>query len=96
VVSNSNIEIQRFQNRYPKIIVNAPCYVTNDTLDDDLNVPYARDEIKRLSQRHADRMEERSNILATNLVKEVETTRRLKRQLKTCIPDRIVTYRAYV
>jgi len=36
---NSNVEIiQRFQNKYLGIIVNAPCYVTNDTLHHDLNV----------------------------------------------------------
>jgi len=73
--------LQRFQNRYLRIIVNAPCYVTNDTLHHDLNVPHVRDEIKRLSQRYADRMEEHSNILATNFIKEVKTTRRLKKRL---------------
>jgi len=47
-----NIEIlQRFQNRYLKIIVNALWYVSNDILRHDLNVPHVRDEIKRLSQR---------------------------------------------
>jgi len=57
--SNSNIDIiQRFQNKYLRIIVNAPCYVTNDTLHQDLNVSYVRDEIKKLSQRYADRLEE--------------------------------------
>jgi len=39
-----------------------------------------RDEIKRFSQRYADRTDEYSNILAINL-KEVKTTRRLKRKL---------------
>jgi len=38
-------------------------------------------EIKRLSQRYADRMEEHSNILATNLLKEIKIIRRLKRKL---------------
>jgi len=38
--ANSNMEIiQRFQNKYLRIIVNAPWYLTNDTLHD-LNVPY--------------------------------------------------------
>jgi len=40
-----------------------------------------RDEIKRLNQRYADRMEEHPNILAINLMKEVKTTRQLKRKL---------------
>jgi len=51
------------------------------TLHHDLNVLYVRDEIKRLSQKYVDRMEEYSNIFATNLMKEVKTTRRLKRKL---------------
>jgi len=51
------------------------------TLRHDLNVPYVRDEIKRLSQKYADRMEEHPNIFATNLMKEVKTIRRLKRKL---------------
>jgi len=71
-----NIEIlQRFQNRYQN-----HWYVTNDTLH--LNVPYVRDEIKRL--RYADRMEKHPNILATNLMKRVKN-----------LPDRIVICRAY-
>jgi len=47
-------------------------------------VPYVRDEIKRLNQRYADRMEEHSNILATNLMKEV------KMQTKKKITSRLV------
>jgi len=81
-VANSNIEIlQRFQNKYLRIIVNALWYVTNDILYHDFNVPYVRDEIKRFSQRYADRMGKHSNIFVTNLMKEVKTTRRLKRKL---------------
>jgi len=39
MVSNSNIEIpQKFQNEYLRIIVNAPRYITNDTLCHDLNM----------------------------------------------------------
>jgi len=81
MASNLNMEIlQRFQNRY-LIIVNALRYVTKDTLHHDLNVLHVRDEIKRLEQRYADRMNEYPNVFATNLVKEVKTTRRLKGRL---------------
>jgi len=60
--SNANIEIsQRSQNKYLRIIVNAPWYVTNDILHHDLNVPYVRDEIKKFSQRYADRLEKHPN-----------------------------------
>jgi len=50
--------IQRFQDKYLRIIVNAPWYSTNDTLHRDLNVPYVGDEIKKLGRRYADRLEE--------------------------------------
>jgi len=71
---NSNIQIiQRFQNKYLRIIVNAPCYVTNDTLYHDLNVPYVKDEIKKLSQRYIDRLVEHPNILAIDLMSDAET-----------------------
>jgi len=66
--------IQRFQNKYLRIIVNAPWYVTNDTLYHDLNVPYVRDEIKKFSQRYADRLVEHPNILAIDLMSDVEIT----------------------
>jgi len=70
--------LQRFQNGYLRIIINAPWYIINDTLHHDLNVTYVRDEIKRFSQGCADRMKEHSNILATNLMKKVKTICRLK------------------
>jgi len=59
--------IQRFQSKYFRIILNAPWYVTNDTLHHDLNVPYVRDEIVKLSQRYGDRLEKYPNILAIDL-----------------------------
>jgi len=52
-----------------------------EILHHNLNVSYVRDEIKRFSQRYAHRMEEHPNILATNLMKQVKTTGRLKRKL---------------
>jgi len=61
--------------------VNAPWYVTNDILHYDLNVPYVRNEIKKLSRRDADRLKQYSNILAIDLMGDAETSRRLKRKL---------------
>jgi len=72
--------LERFQKKYLKIIVNAPWHVTNDILHHDLNVSYVRDEIKKLSQRYADRLEEHSNMLAIDLMSDAEI-RRLKRKL---------------
>jgi len=45
-----------------------------------LDIPYVRDEIKKLSQRYADRLEEHRNILTIDLMNDVETARRLKRK----------------
>jgi len=64
-----------------EFIVNAPWYVTNDTLHHDLNVPYVRDEIKKLGQRYAVRLEKHPNALAIDLMSDAETPRRLKRKL---------------
>jgi len=82
IVRTPNIEIpQRFQNKILRIIVDASWYVTNDTLYQDLNVPYVRDEIRRHSRRYADRMKEHPNILTKNLMRSIKTPRRLKRRL---------------
>jgi len=51
-----------------------------DLLHHDLNVPYVRDEIKRLSQRHADRMEEHPNMVATNFMKKSHNNRLIKKK----------------
>jgi len=80
--NNSNMEIiQRFQNKYLTIIVNAPWYVTNGTLHHDLKVSYVRDKIKTLSRRYADRLEQHPNTLAIDLMSDAETPRGLKRKL---------------
>jgi len=73
--------IQRFQNKYLRIIVNALWYVTNDTLHHEFNVPYVRDGIKKLSQKYVDRLVEHPNILAIDLMSDAETPRGLKRKL---------------
>jgi len=68
--------IQRFRNKCLRIIVN----VTNDALYHNLNVPYVRNEIKKFSQRYADRLEEHPNALAIGLMSEADILRRLKRK----------------
>jgi len=73
--ANSSIEIiQRFQNKY----LNAPWYVTNDTIHHDLNVldeMNVRDEIKKFNQKYADRLEEHPNtLLISRLISRVRPT----------------------
>jgi len=45
--------------------------ITNDTLHHDFNIRW--DEIKRLSQKYADRLEEYPNVLATNFMRDIKT-----------------------
>jgi len=79
---NSNIEIlQKFQNKFFKIVIDASWYVTNDILHYDLNISYIRNEIRRLKQRYAARMEKHPNIITKNFMRSVKTPRKLKRSL---------------
>jgi len=96
--SNWSIEIlQRFQNKIFRIIVDAPWYITNDTLYQDLNISYIRDEIRRHSQRYADRMKEHPNILTKNLMRSIKTPRRLKRRIPQDLCTWLVEfYRMYI
>jgi len=91
--SNSNIEIlQKFQNKILSVIVDTPWYVTNDTLYQDLNMLYVRDEIRR----HADKMKEHLNILTKNLMRSLKTPRKLKKSLPQDLCTWLVQfYRVY-
>jgi hypothetical protein len=51
---------------------------------------YVRNEIRKLSQRYADRMEEHLNIFTKNFMRSVKTPRRLKRRLPQDLPDVIL------
>ena len=49
--SNSNIEIlQRFQSKTLRSLLNAPWYVTNETIHRDLKIPTVKDEIHKSQQ----------------------------------------------
>jgi hypothetical protein len=81
--------LQRFQNQFLKVAVNALSYVTNNTYDHDLNVAYdCRDEVRRFSQRYADRMAKHHNVFTRNLMRSVKTSRRLQGKLPQDVPDR--------
>jgi len=59
----SNLNIERFQNTFElsSMLLMSTQHV-NDTLHYDLNVPYVRNEIRKLSQKYVDRLEKHSNI----------------------------------
>jgi hypothetical protein len=51
--SNSNIEIlERFQSKDLRLIVNAPWYVQNSVIRNDLQVPTVKEEISRFSSHY--------------------------------------------
>ena len=51
--SNSNIEIlQRFQSKTLRSLINAPWYVTNETIHGDLKIPTVKEEIYKSKSRY--------------------------------------------
>lgn len=78
--SNSNIEIlQRFQSKVLRNIVNAPWYVPNSIIQNDLKMISVREEIKNYSKKYEDRLSTHPNELAVNLLNTQNNVRRLKK-----------------
>lgn len=79
--ANSNIEIlQRFQSKMLRIVANAPWYVTNDRLHHDLNIKTVKEEIKERMIKYKTRITHHPNVLAKDLMNEIQMPRRLKRK----------------
>lgn len=64
-----------------RIIVDAPWYVTNETLHKDLSIPTVKEEISRMAARYKSRLENHPNILASSLTNTNSIKRRLKRKI---------------
>ena len=79
--SNSNIEIlQRFQSKTLRSLLNAPWYVTNETIHRDLKIPTVKDEIHKSRSRYNTRVNNHHNPLVTQLLNTTDQIRRLKRK----------------
>ena len=79
--SNSNIEIlQRFQSKTLRSLLNAPCYVTKETIHRDLKIPTVTDEIHKFRSRYNTRVNNHHNPLVTQLLDTTDQIRRLKRK----------------
>ena len=79
--SNSNIEIlQRFQSKTLRSLLNAPSYVTNETIHRDLKIPTVKDEIHKSRSRYNTRVNNHHNPLVTQLLDTTDQIRRLKRK----------------
>ena len=79
--SNSNIEIlTRFQSKTLRSLINAPWYVTNETIHRDLKIPTVKDEIYKSRNRYSARVNNHHNPLVTLLLVTTDQFRRLKRK----------------
>jgi hypothetical protein len=61
-------------------MADAPRYVSNPTLHNDLGIPFIKDVLQERSTKHHDRLEVRPNALPQPLL-EKQNNRRLKRRL---------------
>jgi hypothetical protein len=75
--------IQRLQSKILRSITNAPWYVSNFTLHNDLHVPFVATEINRLSQLYHQRLVGHHNALIVAMTTPLTIVRRLKRQWPT-------------
>lgn len=89
--SNSNIEIiQRFQSKLIRKIVNAPWFVSNNTIHRDLKMFNVREEISRFSSLYLQKLDDHPNHLAVNLLDNSEAVDRLKRCTVLDLPLRFL------
>jgi hypothetical protein len=71
-------KMQRSQSEILRMITNAPWYVTNQTIHDDLKVPFIKDAIQEKSINHNDKLGNHSNPILQPLL-EQQQRRRLKK-----------------
>jgi hypothetical protein len=76
--------IQRFQSKTLRAIADAPWYVSNLTLHNDLKIPFVNNEILRLAARFKVQTANHDNKLVEELYTNGPMTRRLHR---TCPQD---------
>lgn len=87
--SNSNIEIlQRYQSKTLRLITSAPWFVTNKAIHTDLEIPFVKDEIKKITTKYLQRISYHDNPLAIALLDETNEIIRLKRHHVLDLPFR--------
>jgi len=75
--------IQRLQSKILRSITNAPWYVSNSTIHNDLHIPFVATEISRLSFLYHQRLAGHHNALINAMTIPPTIVRRLKRQWPT-------------
>jgi hypothetical protein len=84
-LSNSNTKIpQRFQSNTLRSILNAPWYINNHRIHEDLQMNTVLSEIKKWNTNYLRKLENHTNTLAVNS----GTTHRLNRYTVRTLPDR--------
>ena len=87
--SNSNIDIlERYQSKVLRMITNAPWYVPNNVIRNDLGMTTVKEEIKELSVKYSNRLNKHPNALAIDLMSQPIRSRRLKRFTPNDLPTR--------
>ncbi|KAI8115980.1 RNA-directed DNA polymerase from mobile element jockey [Lucilia cuprina] len=77
--SSLSLENKRYQSKTLRSIVNAPWFVSNFSIHNDLSILKVIDEIKRFSGNYLERLNQHMNPLAISLLDDTEEVRRLKR-----------------
>jgi glutaredoxin len=86
--ANPNISIiQRSQSEILRMIANAPWYVPNTTLHEDLNVPLVKEVIKQRSTRYHNKIEGHVDVLI-KLLLQPHNQRTLKRNWPADLRER--------
>jgi hypothetical protein len=75
---SNNERTERFQTKVLRIIVNAPWFVPNWVIQQDLQTPSVEEEIKNFSEKYHLRLSAHPNQLPTDLLKS-HCVKRLKR-----------------
>jgi hypothetical protein len=76
--SNTNI-LQTFQPNTLRKLANAPWYLSNVTLHNDLRIPYVTGVIRTFAKNHKNRTAQNNNQLIRDLFNQPEIGRRLNR-----------------
>ncbi|PNF17694.1 hypothetical protein B7P43_G07379 [Cryptotermes secundus] len=77
----TNIKIlQNYQSKTLRIMTNAPWYVSNQTLHEDLKIPYIKEVIHSQAAKYRNRNTNHKNKLINQLISDQTVPRRLKRQ----------------
>lgn len=75
-----NIEIlDRFQAKFLRTVANSPGFVTNDIITTDLEIPSVKTEIRKITFKYVEKLEDHVNPEAALPVEEQTDVRRLRR-----------------